>query len=446
MKQRQEKAKRILLAHGRILNPGGTPAFIEDGFITVAGENIESVGIRPPEQDDVDQVIDLQGKTVLPGMINAHTHLYSALALGMPPPVKSPGNFVEILQKIWWKLDLALDEESTRASFEAGLMACLCVGVTTVFDHHSSQNFIPGSLEMLIETAGRLGVNISTAFEMTDRNGPERFRAGLDENLDILDRYTDHPCVHPMMGLHASFTLSDDSLAAIRDALKGVADRGVHIHVSEDRADEEDAQARGYASVVERLHEFELLNDRSLIIHGLHMKPADVQLLRDMGAAVVHNPTSNANNRVGMLPGDTIQALRVGLGTDGMQANMLREAREGSLIRSSHLPGGAPNADYGAMLFEHNPAIAGRLFGCRLGHIIPGYRADLAIYDYRPRTEVNEENMLGYMLYSLELPCHVMTRGEFRVRDGEFVQVDEGAVLENAVRQSARLWAAMAHL
>jgi cytosine/adenosine deaminase-related metal-dependent hydrolase len=176
------------------------------------------------------------------------------------------------------------------------------------------------------------------------------------------------------------------------------------------------------------------------------MNPDDIQVLHDLGAAVVHNPTSNANNRVGLLPGETIQALRVGLGTDGKQANMLREAREGALIRSSHLPGGAPNADYGAMLFEHNPAIASRLFGCRLGHIIPGYRADLAIYDYHPRTEINETNMLGHMLYGLELPCHVMTRGEFRIRDGEFVQVDEGEVLENAVRQSARLWAAMAHL
>ena len=109
----------------------------------------------------VDETIDLQGKTILPGMINAHMHLYSALAIGMPPPKIVPINFVEKLQEIWWKLDLSLDENSIKASFEAGLLECLKYGVTTVFDHHSSPNYTDGSLELLVNTAKKFGQNIS---------------------------------------------------------------------------------------------------------------------------------------------------------------------------------------------------------------------------------------------------------------------------------------------
>jgi len=446
MKREQEKMKRLLLAHGRIVNPGGTPAFLEDGSIVIAGDCIESVGTQTPAHDHFDQVVDLKGRTVLPGMINAHTHLYSALALGMPPPKSRPQNFVEHLQAIWWKLDLALDEEATLASFEAGLMTCLRAGVTTVIDHHSSQNFISGSIDLLVETAQRLGVNIATAFEMTDRNGPDRFKAGLAENLETLSRYAHDPHVHPLVGLHASFTLSDDSLAAISAALQERDDWGIHIHVAEDRADETDAKAKGYASVVQRLRHFDLINDRGLIIHGLHMLPADVDFLKASGTALVHNPTSNANNRVGLLPAETIQALKVGLGTDGMQANMLREAKEGTLIRSSHLPGGVENIDYLELLFRHNPAIASRLFGCKLGLISPGYRADLAIYDYNPATEMSASNIYSHVLFGLEKPTDVITRGEFRIRDNRFVDISEKEIRERARLESSKLWRKMGEL
>jgi len=434
---------RRLLKNATIVRPYTATPFLEDGYVVIEGDTISAVGTGVPAEARFDEVIDLEGKIILPGMINAHTHLYSALALGMPPPRKRPVNFPEILAQVWWKLDRALDPESTRASFEAGLLECLRCGVTTVFDHHSSQNFISGSLDLLVETAEKLGMNVSMAFEITDRNGRKRFTSGLNENLSAFNNYQNHKYVHPMLGMHASFTLSDESLKAIRTALEPVAKWGIHIHVAEDKADQEDVHSRGYRSIVDRLQRFDLLNDESLIIHGLYLEPGDVETIKTCGAGLVHNPTSNANNRVGLLANRVINFLEAGLGTDGMQANMLAEAKEGTLIRSSHLEGGAESIDYAKLLFKHNPRIASRLFGHAIGLIAPGYQADLAIYDYRPKTFVNETNLSGHLLFGWGLPTDVMTRGSFQIRNQKFVNVSEEDILSNARIQSERLWQKM---
>lgn len=437
---------KLVLKNLRILNPGGESAYIENGSIAISGGKIDAVGDNLNVDEKLYEVIDMCGKTVLPGMINAHAHLYSALAMGMPAPKNQPTNFSEVLKEVWWKLDLALDADSTLASYETGLMDSLRSGVTTVLDHHSSQAFIPGSLSLLAEVANRFGMNISTAFEITDRNGAETFEAGLKENFDTMEKYADDPFVQPLIGLHASFTVEDDSLRKIADALVKYPAGGIHIHLAEDKADQVDAEKRGYGSIVQRLNEFGLINGNSLIIHGIHMIPGDVEILQNTGAMLVHNPTSNANNRVGMLSAASIETLQAGLGTDGMQGNMLAEAKEGMLIRSSHLAGGALGVDYSGLLFKNNPRIASKLWGTRIGHIMPGYTADLAIYDYVPRTQIHAGNMIGHIFFGMGKPSDVMTRGQFRIRNDEFIDISESELLRFAQTQSKVLWDKMSKM
>jgi len=429
-----------LLTNARIIDPFGESEYIENGYILIGNETISEVGTGSALNFEVDESIDLNGKTVIPGMINAHTHLYSALALGMPPPVKTPKNFVEKLEEIWWKLDLALDEQSTQASFESGLLECLKCGVTTVFDHHSSPNFTENSLDLLVETAEKFKQNMSIAFEITDRNGEQLLKSGLTENIRAFKKYKNNKYVYPLIGLHASFTLSDQSLQSIYNTFKGYQNWGIHIHVSEDLADEKDAKSKGYNSVIERLHKFKLLNENSFIIHGIHTSAKDIELLKKVGPTLVHNPTSNANNRVGILSNKHISRLNAGLGTDGTRANMLEEATQGTLIRSSHLTGGAEAINYLELLFKNNPEIATRTFGRKLGHLATGYQADLAIYDYHPRTAINANNFTGHLLFGLLTPRAVITRGEFRIRNNKFINSTEKDILNNSIVQSKRLW------
>ncbi|MBC8214456.1 MAG: amidohydrolase family protein [Candidatus Marinimicrobia bacterium] len=424
--------KKTLIKNIRIVNPFGEPEFIENGRVSIMNDKIEKVGSGILEENDFDEILDFSGKTVLPGMINMHHHLYSSLAIGMPPPQKIPNNFTEILEQIWWKLDLALDENSTRASFETGLLECLKCGVTTVIDHHSSPNFTEGSLEMLAEIAEKFGINISPAFEITDRNGEGYFESGLAVNLRTLQKHENNPHVFPLLGLHASFTLSDKSLEKIAES-----DCGIHIHVSEDKADEEYTKRLGYPSVIQRLNHFGLLNERSLVAHGIHILPEDLEILQKTGANLVHNPTSNANNKVGILSSEIIEKTKVGLGTDGMQASMLSEAKEGVLIRSSHKE---KNVDYFAFLFENNSQIVSKLSGLKLGNIQPGYQADLVFFDYSPKTEITKENFSAHILFGLENPTDVITRGKFRIRNGKCVDLNEFEILEKARLQAKLIW------
>ena len=432
--------KKTLLKNLNVINPTSVPSILENAFVVISGDTIESVTqVEPKEIFEV--VHNFNGKIALPGMINAHHHLYSALAVGMPLPKNNPSCFNEILEEVWWKMDLALDQDSTLACFESGMLDSLKAGTTTIIDHHCSPSFIEGSLSLLAETGEKLGLNTSVAFEISDRNGQAIFEESLEENLNAARKFSNSPHVHPMIGLHASFTLSDSSLKKIRYELDTLNSWGIHVHVSEDKADEEDANKKGYRSVIERLQEFDLINKNGLIIHGIHMRESDLELINNHGSQLVHNPSSNANNRVGITPNQSLKKLKSGLGTDGMQGNMLREGKEGMLVRGSHLTGGMDSVDYMQLLFENNPSIASKLFGSKIGKIFPGYKADLAIYDYYPRTPINDSTIFGHIFFGLsELPSDVITRGEFRIKDNEFLGFSEKEIKENASKQAIRLW------
>lgn len=432
--------RTTLLTNTRIIDPFGETEYIDNGYILIKKETIAEIGAGSAHGIVVDKTIDLSGKTVLPGMINAHTHLYSALAMGMPSPKNIPVNFVEVLKEVWWKLDLSLDDDSTSSSFQSGLLECLKSGVTTIFDHHSSPNFTDGSLDLLVDTAEKFGQNISVAFEITDRNGEEFFKSGLLENIKSFEKFQDNQYVHTLIGLHASFTLSDESLKSIYNELKGLDNWGIHIHVAEDKADEKDAKSKGYESVIDRLNKFNLINEHSFIIHGIHSSDEDIKLLNNTNATLVHNPTSNANNRVGMLSNNHISRLNAGLGTDGMRANMLEEAQQGTLIRSSHLQGSEQSINYLELLFKNNPEIAARAFGRKIGHLSAGNQADLAIYDYHPRTAITKENFAGHILFGFGKPIDVIARGKYRIKNRKFIDISEQNIKTEAQKQSLRLW------
>ena len=278
--------------------------------------------------------------------INAHTHLYSALSsFGMPAPAEPPRDFLQILERIWWRLDRALDEPALGASARHYLAHARLDGTAAVVDHHESPRFIDGSLDVLAGACEEFGMPAVLCYGATERNGGrDEARRGLDECRRFI-RANRRPHVVGLVGLHASFTVSDETIREA-GALCRELDTVLHIHVAEDAADVEDARRRGYAGPLQRLIALDALPAGSILAHGVHLAPDEVKMASDRGCWFVQNPRSNRQNKVGY-PSGLGAAARVALGTDGFASNMRDEER--ALVQASEEAG------------ETFAAIAGRL-------------------------------------------------------------------------------------
>ncbi len=392
--------------------------------------------------------IDGDGKLAIPGLINAHTHLYSSLARGMSVSPFAPASFTEILEQLWWRLDKALDRESIRASALVGAMEAARCGVTTLIDHHASPNAIPDSLDLLKEeVCDRLGLRGVFCYELTDRDGPERSDEGIEENLRFIDSIGEpNPLFSAQFGLHASFTIVEETIERVASRIPdGV---GVHVHVAEGPEDEVQCEADHGLRIAQRLDRHGLLRPTSVLAHCLHIDGSEKDLVAERDAVVVHNPRSNMNNAVGLfdMPGFLERGVLTGLGTDGLGANMLAELFTAGILqkhgRSDPLAGGFDALH--ALLFRNNPRIAGRLLGVELGRIAPGAPADIALLEYTPPTPLRSENALGHLLFGTAVHAlrvaDLFVDGRAILRDGAFVDVDGEAVYAHAREQAERLW------
>jgi cytosine/adenosine deaminase-related metal-dependent hydrolase len=258
--------------------------------------------------------------------VNAHTHIYSGLApLGMPPPRKEPKTFVQILEEVWWRLDRALDEDSLRASARLYVAESLLFGTTALIDHHESPGFIAGSLDVLADVCQELGMRALVCYGATERNGGlAEARRGLEECRRFL-RDNQRPLVRGAVALHASFTVSDDVISEAAGLCRELGSV-LHLHVAEDAADVDDARARGYGGVIDRLDELGALIEGSIFAHGVHLSEGEVRRVAERGIWLVQNPRSNRGNRVGY-PRALGASDRVALGTDGYPADMAEEHR-----------------------------------------------------------------------------------------------------------------------
>ncbi len=258
------------------------------------------------------------------GWVNAHTHVYSGLApLGMPPPRHEPSNFLEMLERVWWRLDRAIDARSLRAAARLYVAEALRHGTTVLVDHHESPSFIEGSLDVIADACEELGMRAVLCYGATERNGGrDEATRGLAECRRFI-RSNHRPLVRGVVGLHASFTLSDDTIREAGDMCREL-DTVVHVHVAEDRADVDDAARRGYRGPIERLHALGGLPAGSILAHGVHLDAAQVRKADALGCWIVQNPRSNRHNKVGY-PRALAESARVALGTDGFVSDMREE-------------------------------------------------------------------------------------------------------------------------
>lgn len=416
------------------------PPSLERADLRVEGDTIVARGARlkPRAREEVE---DCGGRLILPGFVCAHTHMYSALARGMPGPAQAPRSFPDMLRKVWWTLDQALDDESVFYSAMMGAVDAVRCGTTTIVDHHASPNAIHGSLDIIREAFGVVGVRGVLCYEVTDRGGLRRRDAGLAENDRFLSAVRTEPHFRGLVGAHASFTLRESSLAALADLVR-YHRSGLHMHVAEAQEDVRRTKAAHGCGIIDRLARHGLLTDHTVLAHGVHLTSAEIAQAAGAGAWLVHNPRSNMNNGVGHARVEQFGP-RAALGTDGWPADMLGEARFAHLRLRERL--GLKRSHPVLPLLEGGQQLAAGLFGLPFGTLAPGSAADLVVCDYVPPTPLTNASLAGHLLGAVHpgLVTAVMAAGRWVCRNGRPTQVDLEAISCRAQQVAAALWRRM---
>ncbi|HEX8926357.1 MAG TPA: putative aminohydrolase SsnA [Terriglobales bacterium] len=416
----------------------------EDGALGWIGEDA-----KLPESLLKEEAFDGDRKLLMPALINCHTHLYSSLARGISLRGAPPRNFIEILKKLWWKLDVALDDEDVYLSAMVGLIESAKAGVATLFDHHSSPNACPGSLDVIEEAFRDVGLRGCLCYETSDRNGRASAREAITENARFIEHAgspDDQNTIAASFGLHASFTLGDRTLQECLSANKSLGGR-FHIHLAEDRADVELSRVHSGKSPVRRLYDFGVLNAGSIAAHCVHVSKADVALLAKSGVNVVHNAQSNCNNAVGTANLSQLldSKVAVGLGSDGYSPRMLDEFATAFHVQKVRACD--PRAGYSEVFTAHlnNREVARRICNWNIGAIETGSRADLMMVDYYPPTPLTADNLFGHILFGISRApvSSLWVNGKLVVRDGHCVNVNERAIYEKAAIRSRTMWSRM---
>jgi putative selenium metabolism protein SsnA len=438
----------LLLGNGTVLTLGRDCRVISKGAVLIDGPTIAGVGDSEELLKSAPdaEFIDCSSKLIMPGFTCAHIHTYSLFARGMALSGEPPATFPQVLERLWWRLDQALTAEDIYYSALVTFIACLKNGTTTVLDHHAGPNAIAGSLEQIGRAARETGIRANLCYEVSDRDGPAKMQAGLEENVSFIRqcREVDSAELTATFGMHASFTIGHETMEKCARVAHDL-DTGVHIHVAESREDARHCREKYGIGVVERLDRYDLLGPKTLAAHCVHISEEEMDLLAQSGTNVAHNPQSNMNNAVGCAPMIRMleKGVKLGLGSDGMTTDMI-EGMKTAHILHKHCQGD-PRVGWTEvplMQFVNNPQIMKGFFPVSVGELAPGSAADLIVVDYDPPTPLTAENYYGHLVFGMtgRMVETTLVAGKMLMRKRSLTAIDEENVNSMARELAAKLW------
>lgn len=437
----------ILIGNGRVITMNPQEPILEDGGVVIEGSEIRDVGCTGDlkEKYFLERFIDARGRLIMPGMINTHTHFYSSFARGMALPGDPPTNFMEILQKLWWRLDSLLEDQGIYYSALMGVLECIKNGTTTVFDHHASPNDVPMSLDHIARACTEGGLRACLSYEVSDRDGETVAREGIKENARFGDfcRKEKNPLLAATFGLHASFTLSDATLARCVEEGKA-RHMGFHIHTAEGQADQEHSQREYGLPVVERLAKAGIWNPRSLAIHCIHITEKEMDMIQEHHVNVIHNPESNMGNAVGWanIPALLERGIPVGMGTDGYTTDMFEGMKVTNLLLKHEQKDPRAGGEVPLLAFDHNQSIVEKIFSQKVGRLQKGWQADVLVLDYLPPTPFTAQTWYPHLLMGVSggMVDTTVVAGEILMEGRELKTLDEEKVLAQTRKKASEVW------
>ncbi|KAH0788964.1 putative aminohydrolase SsnA [Histomonas meleagridis] len=391
--------------------------------------------------------VNAEGKFIMPGFVNAHGHYYGLFSRGLALKDPPAYTFLEVLQRLWWRLDRALQHEDSYLSAAAFNIVALKTGCTTVVDHHASPNCIEGANDDIAQAALDCHIRNHIAYEVTDRNGMDGAYAGIEENRRFIERCykkDKNPMLAASFGMHAPFTCSDETLKKSVEALQSVPEAlpyvGYHIHVAEGQYDEDYSMKNYGKTCVQRLVDFGICGPNTIYGHCVFVNDEELDLIKKTGTNIVTNPSSNLNNAVGLPRAEAIlkRGIPLALGTDGMTYDMLQEMKFLYCAQKlNHKDPRVMGYDSLKILMEGNSKLVSKAFQKKVGIIEPGAFADIILVDYDAPSPVTIGNLPWHMVFGMSgKDIHsTFVGGKQVVKNHELLTIDEKAVFARCLER-----------
>lgn len=388
---------------------------IEDGQIVQRGQTVD--------EQPGDEILSLDGKLVMPGLVSAHHYLHASLLRGC--------GTMELA-----KLEAALEPDDIEAGAASGAMEGLLSGVTTVFNLHASPQHISGSLSRVARGLGQVGLRAVLGYQVSDRLGAMAREEGLEECLDYVKRARGR--------FRGSVAVSDLEVLS-RDALEGVkgmleaAKSFFQLALAEDVAEERTSAEKFDKSPLARLQEFGLVGERTILAQAVHLSWEDLASLLSTGAWMVHAARSNMFTQTGTATAGKF-GVHACLGTDAMSLDVFAEA-QAAWLKSRDC--GQPIDVLRFLANGHRLATAA--FGTPLGPLQPGALADVMILDYRPTTTLDSSTLAAHLLHGMSARHveSVMVDGIWRLWSRKVLAVKVDELAANSREAAKAVWARM---
>ena len=435
----------LLLKNAIVLTMDEALHIYEPGAVAVQGDAILAVGPEAQILKDytADEVLDCGGKVLMPGLVNAHTHVPMTLLRGL----------ADDLRLDVWLLGymMPVEREFVSADFVRLGTQIACVemirsGITCFADMYYFE-------EHVARASAEAGVRAVCGQTVLKFPAPDAqsYEESLAEAREFIQRWKGHPLIVPAIAPHAPYTCTAEILQASA-ALAIEYDVPLHTHLAETALELENSQSEHGMSVIPYVKSQNLLNAKIIAAHCVHIDEGEIYTLHQHHAGIAHNPSSNLKLASGFAPVKKMLdiGLNVGIGTDGPASNndldMFEEVRLAAFLAKS------VTNDPTALPAQTALTMATRLgaqalhLGDITGSLQPGKRADLILVDISklhnsPRFKRTANSVYAQLVYATKSSdvSDVMVNGKWLMRDHQLTTLEEEELIQQAEKYARRI-------
>jgi len=402
---------------------------LKDASILIEDGRITEISRKPKPANEK---IDAKNKLVMPGLINAHTHLPMTLLRGIADDLP----LMRWLQEYIWPVEAKMNKGHIKAGAFLGIAEMIKTGTTCFNDMYWHEDAVAEACE-------KAKIRAALSTPLLDALGPEQSGRLISEGEVLVKRLGKNKRVKPFFGPHAPYTCSEELLVKARE-LADKYDAGLHIHVSETESEVKKSEQEKGKRPFEYLSSIGFLCSRVVAAHANWVSEKEIKIIKKAGSKIAHNTISNMKIASGIAPVESYlkNGIPVGLGTDGAASNntldMFETMKACALLHKiSNLN---PTVLPAQTVLELATMGSAKALGIEneTGSIEKGKSADLITLDLKASNLTPLTNPVSHAVYAAKSSnvCDAIINGEIVMEDRELKTIDEEKVLENAKKQA----------